>query len=656
MKNEPIEHLEHDQPAVTVESVLRLSVQRLSVWRRPGGYYEGFSDAGVAFDAANILLSRFVGEEWPEDSARVMAKTRHLLSGQHASGLFRLYPEGPCSVEATRIVCLAIDCALEANGSTFPPSYRDALSRARQTAEDALENHDTAHFELAFLVFFRLMLQALNDNAPDRRRFLPAPSILFLLPVMLAGLLPNATWRRANRVLYPFIAVLPQLLCFAAWRAVETSEAGARLTSALDRLPGFLGQIKTRMGRGAAHWLLGRQDSTGGFYYSVPYTCLFVAALRNAVDSANSRPLEEQAAAAMRRALDYVRGRETAVSTGISSSFLASDVWDSTAVATAFLEAPPDFALPEASLKELGDYVIAQQSPSGGFSYGRGSQFPDVDSTGLVIGLLASIIRRNPAGSNRTAMLGALEKAFDFLEKHRSAQGGFNAWTIRHGETPPPMPSELTSLLFDVSSADVTGRVMSSLARLIELARADTAAERALTPERLRKVERLRGGGLTYLRSTRNASTGLWPARWTLGYIIGTRFVFDALDTYPEMVSELPALRDAAARTLLACQNADGGFGESPDSDTKGRFTPSSSSAALVTAAALGILRDSKMPRASEGASRALAFILRAQRPNGAWTELSLCTQFAGLYASYELMTQVALTTTLFRVLRPATR
>jgi Squalene-hopene cyclase C-terminal domain/Prenyltransferase and squalene oxidase repeat len=656
LKIEPINRLEGESPAVTAESVLRLSVKRLSAVRRPGGYYEGFSDAGVAFDAANLLLSRFVGEKWPEDPARVMAKTRHLLSGQHASGLFRLYPEGPCSVEATRIVCLAIDCALAATGSAFPASYRDELSCARRAAEDAVRRRDAPHFELAFLVFFRLMLQALNDNAPDRPRFLPDPSLVFLLPVMLAGLLPNTMWRRANRVLYPFIAVLPQLLCFAAWRAVETSEAGARLTSALDRLPGFFGQIRRRMGRGAAHWLLSRQDSTGGFYYSVPYTCLFVAALRNAVDSANDPPLEEQAAAAVRRALDYVRGRETGVPTGISSSFLASDVWDTTAVATAFLEAPPDFALPEASLEELCNYVVAQQSPSGGFSYGRGSQFPDVDSTGLAIGLLASIILRNPAGSNRTAMLAALVKAFDFLEKHRSAQGGFNAWTIRHGETPPPMPSELTTLLFDVSSPDVTGRVMSSLARVVELARADAGSARALTPERLHKIERLRSGGLKYLQSTRNASTGLWPARWTLGYIIGTRFVFDALDTYPEVASELPVLREAAARTLLACQNADGGFGESPDSDTKGHFTPSSSSAALVTAAALGILRDSQWPRAREGASRALAFILNAQRPNGAWTELSLCTQFAGLYASYELMTQIALTTTLFRVLRSAAR
>ena len=38
--------------------------------RHPEGYYEGVSDAGVAFDAANIVLARFVGDDWPEDTGR----------------------------------------------------------------------------------------------------------------------------------------------------------------------------------------------------------------------------------------------------------------------------------------------------------------------------------------------------------------------------------------------------------------------------------------------------------------------------------------------------------------------------------------------------------------------------------------------------------
>jgi hypothetical protein len=369
-----------------------------------------------------------------------------------------------------------------------------------------------------------------------------------LLPVMLLGLLPRTLWRRTDRVLYPFIAVLPQLLSFSGWRAVETSRAGAWMARALDRLPVFLRRMKARAGRGAARWLLARQDATGGFYYSALYSLLFVAALRNAIDIADSRDLQEQGASAVRRALGYVRTRESVVSTGISTSFVASDVWDTTAVATSLLEAPAG-VVPDGLIESLGTYVLAQQSSSGGFSYGRGSQYPDVDSTGLAMGLLAALLVREPATENREAMLAALAGAFDFLERHRSKEGGFNAWTIRHGATPPPMPSELTSLLFDVSSADVTARVMISLGRILQLARSRPDADARLGPNRLRRAENLRTRGLAYLVSVRDAASGLWPARWTLGYIIGTRFVFDALDTYPEMVRELGELRNAASRT-----------------------------------------------------------------------------------------------------------
>ncbi len=195
---------------------------------------------------------------------------------------------------------------------------------------------------------------------------------------------------------------------------------------------------------------------------------------------------------------------------------------------------------------------------------------------------------------------------------------------------------------------------MSSLARVAALSRADAAAASVPhcgSPAEGRATTRARAAQSTYFRFA-IARPDFGPRAGLLGYIIGTRFVFDALDTYPEIAPEIASFRDAAARTLVSCQNADGGFGESPDSDTKSRFTPSASSAALVTAAALGILQDSKVPQAQRASASALQFILRTQQADGTWPELSLCTQFSGLYASYELMTQVALTTTLFRIVR----
>ena len=59
------------------ESALRLSIERLISRCPPEGYCEGISDAGVVFDAANVVLARFVGDDWPEDPSRIIPKMRH---------------------------------------------------------------------------------------------------------------------------------------------------------------------------------------------------------------------------------------------------------------------------------------------------------------------------------------------------------------------------------------------------------------------------------------------------------------------------------------------------------------------------------------------------------------------------------------------------
>jgi len=635
---------------------LERALRRLGSGRHDG-YYEGFSDTGVAFDAANLILSRFVGETWPEPTDRVALKLRHILAGQHESGLFLLYPGGPCNLQATQIVCLAFERVLEANGSRLPGDLRKALRASLSKARLALV-HPPEHFELIYLFCFRWMLEALDANARSPTRLFPTLLLWILFPVMLVGLIPKGIGRRLDRIVYPFISVLPQLLSLAAWRAVATSTAGAALLRRSNHLPISARLWKTQIGERALRWLLARQDLTGGFYYSPLYTYLFVAAVREALALVDDKERDKEGVAAIERALAYIRLRETSVPTGIATSFVASDVWDTTAVATALLEAPKELVLQLDSMgsvdstgtpEKLAEYALEQQSESGGFSYGRGSHYPDVDTTGLVLGLFAAVLARKPNATNRDALLTSLTRAFDFLELHHDEEGGFNAWTLRHGADAPPVGPNLTSLLFDVSSADVTARIMVSLARLLDVAERSLVVADELGPHRLERARRMRALGLEYLLSMRDGSVGLWPARWSLGFVIGTRFVFDALATYPEITLEIEVLRDAAARTLLQQQHVDGGFGESPDSDVESRYTSAHLSSPVVTAAAYEILSGSNKPRAREAAARALAYLTASQNENGAWPEASVCTQFSGLYASYELMTQVSLVTALFR-------
>jgi hypothetical protein len=622
---------------------LSKAIGRLSSLRQTDGHFEGFSDAGVSFDAANLILARFVAEKWPEPSDRVAEKLRHLLAGQHGCGLFRIYPGGPCSREATRIVQMAIASTEHANGHDFSPELKEQLAKAKAAADDGLESTNCETFDIPYLYGFRLMMIAFDENAPDRKRTLPHPSLFAFAPMMAMRLAPHATWKPTDRIVFPFIAVLPELVGLAAWRAVQASKLGAWLTGVGRSLPTWITTTTQKPLRTAARWLLAHQDTTGGFYYSVTYTYLFIAALR---DASVDKKLATDETAAVANAFGYARARETALPSGIASSFLASDIWDTTAVATSMLEAPPSIRPAALEPASLGASIIPHQSPVGGFSYGRGSKYPDCDSTGLALGLFAALLKDEKPVDPET-MRKSLVRAFDFLEKHKSKQGGFNAWSVRRGADAPEVPHEIGAVVFDTSSADVTARLMISFRRLIDLVAVDDEMKRLLGPKRVTRLHQMHRRGLDYLLSTRDPETGMWPARWTLGFIIGTRFVFDALETYPDMKAQLDDLRADVTRTLVKCQNEDGGFGESQDSDLKCRFTPSKSSAALITAAAYGLLRPAKGGEAA--AERAMTYMLNAQDDVGGWPEVSLCTQFPGLYASYELMTLVALTTTLLR-------
>ncbi|HEX7663209.1 MAG TPA: prenyltransferase/squalene oxidase repeat-containing protein [Polyangiaceae bacterium] len=617
--------------------------------RHDDGSFEGFSDAGVVFDAANVLLSRFVDETWPEDPARITAKMRHVLSGQHESGLFWLYPNGPVSVDATRIVVLTIDRVLE-DIPRLEESFRAELAAARGRAAEAIERPPADHFELLYLTGFRAMLGALDANPLGASRTFPAPKLLTLVPLLGAGLLPRALTRWSDRIVYPFIEVLPELLGWATRRALGASKVGAAVQRALAALPYPVRSWRRSSGKKAAEWLLDRQDDGGGFYYSPLYTYLFVAALRDAMAQAASERLTAEGAAAIDRALAYVRAREVTVPTGLSTSFVASDVWDTGSVAMVLLEANGVDVPSALDPAALGAWVLPLQSEGGGYSYGRGSKFPDVDTTALVLGLQAALLVRDPASAERSKMLDAIGGAFDFLHTHRNANGGFNAWTLLHGEKAPPLSAQLSSMLFDVASADVTARVAVALGRVISLVRSDADARAHFGEKRLDRALSLRRGALDYLRAARDPWSGLWPARWSLGFTIGTRFALDALDSYDEVgLTERRAFHETAARTLISAQNDDGGFGESPRSDLDRRYTPSRTSNAFMTAAACDVLRRDDSPSAQQGCARALAYLERTQLADGSWPEWSVCTQFAGLYASYALMTQVAVTTTLLR-------
>jgi squalene-hopene/tetraprenyl-beta-curcumene cyclase len=125
---------------------------------------------------------------------------------------------------------------------------------------------------------------------------------------------------------------------------------------------------------------------------------------------------------------------------------------------------------------------------------------------------------------------------------------------------------------------------------------------------------------LDYLRSEQE-SDGSWFGRWGTNYIYGTWSVLTALaqtdlGTGDPMVSR-------AVLWFKDRQNADGGWGESNDTYVQpaGERGTSASTAYQTAWALLGLMAAGEAR--SDVARRAAEYLLRAQQPDGLWSDLS---------------------------------
>jgi len=126
---------------------------------------------------------------------------------------------------------------------------------------------------------------------------------------------------------------------------------------------------------------------------------------------------------------------------------------------------------------------------------------------------------------------------------------------------------------------------------------------------------------IDYLRREQEAN-GAWFGRWGTNYIYGTWSALTALAS-AGLTAEDPAVKRGVA-WLKSRQNADGGWGESNDSyllPVRPEAAAMASTAYQTAWALLGLIACGEA--ASDAVSRGVAFLLRAQRPNGLWFDPS---------------------------------
>jgi squalene-hopene/tetraprenyl-beta-curcumene cyclase len=284
-----------------------------------------------------------------------------------------------------------------------------------------------------------------------------------------------------------------------------------------------------------------------------------------------------------------------------------SPVWDSALAALALQETADEMAQAAANraldwlkerqlLNEPGDWQVKRPHlPGGGwpFQFGNG-HYPDLDDTAVIVWAMHCANAPERYGES-------LRRALDWLVGMQSANGGFAAFDVDNTHyNLNYIPFADHGALLDPPTSDVTARVVTALA-LVKRPQDRPALARAID----------------FLRQEQMPD-GSWFGRWGTNYIYGTWSVLIAL-AQAGIGSADEAVRRAVA-WLTACQNADGGWGESNDSYGSCRFADRAPSNAYQTAwALLGLLASGEV--GSSAVKAGIDYLLRTQQQDRLWND-----------------------------------
>ncbi len=267
----------------------------------------------------------------------------------------------------------------------------------------------------------------------------------------------------------------------------------------------------------------------------------------------------------------------------VFQQFSEGPIMESARILTAFQADGGTRRTTHDSERRLADYLVGKQIHGdgdwmyrqprlqpGGWAYQKfNSRYPDIDDTAMVLEGLAGTNRHGEHDIRE-----AISSGTNWMIGMQNSDGGFSAW---EKDTPVFMQelfalSQGMDVLIDPSEADVTARVIRAL---VTLKRLEPSLNRAVLD---RSIER----ACTWLigKAQWEDSAQVWIGDWAINRAYGTAEVVTALLEsrcwwhYSEA--------GPSVRWLANLQNADGGWGESPESYLVGRFVPAASTADLT--------------------------------------------------------------------------
>ncbi len=286
-----------------------------------------------------------------------------------------------------------------------------------------------------------------------------------------------------------------------------------------------------------------------------------------------------------------------------------SPIWDCAITAFALVESGIPADAPE--IQKAGAWIISKEvkdfrgdwrhkNPTpitSGWAFEYNNKFyPDVDDTFKVL-LALGVIKMPDEAAKKEVMDRAVQWAISFQCKN----GGFAAFDKDVTKKwLQDVPFADHNAILDPPCSDITSRALEVFGRMGFSAK-EPFVRRAIK----------------YVRDTQ-LPDGSWEGRWGVNYIYGTWLVLRGLRAIGEDMYQDWILR--GLNWLDSCQNADGGWGETPATyenpklKGQGESTPSQTAWALM-----GIIAATDHIRPS--ILRGVEHLARTQNPDGSWTE-----------------------------------
>ncbi|OYE00897.1 squalene--hopene cyclase [Nostoc sp. 'Peltigera membranacea cyanobiont' 232] len=378
-----------------------------------------------------------------------------------------------------------------------------------------------------------------------------------------------------------------------------TLDRGFKLAESLNLVPFREEGIKA-----AEKWILERQEATGDWGGIIPAMLNSMLALR-CLDYDRSDPIVE-------RGLQAIDNFAIETENSYRVQPCVSPVWDTAWAMRALVESGfvPDHPvvvkagewLLQKQILDYGDWSVKnRQGKPGAWAFEFENRFyPDVDDSAVVV--MALHLAKLP---NEKIKQAAIARALNWIASMQCKPGGWAAFDLDNDrDWLNSIPYGDLKAMIDPNTADVTARVVEMLG----------ACDLSIDSDNLER-------SLTYLLGEQEIE-GCWFGRWGVNYIYGTSGVLSALALIDPQRHKKSIERGAA--WLVACQNPDGGWGETcrsyddPSLKGKGNSTASQTAWALIGLLAAG---EATGKLALDAIEQGIAYLVATQKPDGTWFE-----------------------------------